>query len=105
MPIKYHYTRTDTKGNIKYFKNVHDLAESIHVNHYKLKEYLSDGLFHDNYKVEKLDEPFIFNMPKKGEEIVIEGIKCTVINAYSLTFSVLTDLGARLVQIKDMSFV
>ncbi len=44
-------------------------------------------------------------MPEKNSCINIDGVDCTVINVYELTFSVLTDKGTRLVSVKDMSFV
>lgn len=105
MAIKYKYKRTNTRGKIQYYKNIHDLAASLSVQHSKARQLLDDGERFGNYTLEELNPPFIFDMPKAGSSINIDGVDCTVINVYNLTFSVLTDKGTRLVSVKDMSFV
>ena len=105
MAIKYKYKRTNTRGKIQYFKNINDLAASLSIQHAKAKQLLDDGERFGNYTLEELNPPFVFEMPKPGDSITIDGVDCTVINVYNLTFSVLTDKGTRLVSVKDMSFV
>lgn len=105
MAIKYRYKRTDSVGRVKHYRNIDDLADSFSVQNTEIRRILKDGKRFRGYKVEKLDKPFVFEMPKCGAAITVEGIQCTVINTYDRTFSVMTDEGNRLVQIKDMSFV
>ncbi len=105
MAIKYKYKRTDTRGRTQYYKNINDLAASLSVQHSKARQLLDNNERFNNYTLEELNPPFIFEMPKASDSITINGVNCTVINVYELTFSVLTDKGTRLVSVKDMSFV
>lgn len=105
MAIKYKYKRTDTRGRTQYYKNINDLAASLSVQHSKAKQLLDNNERFHNYTLEELNPPFVFEMLKPGSSINIDGVNCTVINVYELTFSVLTDKGTRLVSVKDMSFV
>lgn len=105
MAIKYKYKRTDTRGRTQYYKNINDLAASLSVQHSKARQLLDNNERFHNYTLEELNPPFIFEMPKPSDSIAINGVDCTVINVYELTFSVLTDKGTRLVNVKDMSFV
>lgn len=105
MAIKYKYKRTNTRGKIQYYKNINDLAASLSIQRAKARQLLVDGKRFGNYTLEELNPPFVFEMPKPGSSVNIDGVNCTVINVYNLTFSVLTDKGTRLVSVKDMSFV
>lgn len=66
---------------------------------------MENNEFLDGYKIIKLEEPFEFDKPVIDSQIVVEGVKCVVINIYENTFSVMTVLGARLVKLTDMTFV
>lgn len=105
MAIKYKYKRTDTRGKTKYYRNIHELSKSLHLVHGETRRLLKNNERFHNYTLEELDPPLIFEMPKPSDSITINGVNCTVINVYELTFSVLTDKGTRLVSVKDMSFV
>ncbi len=105
MAIKYKYKRTDTRGRTQYYKNINDLAASLSVQQSKARQLLDNNERFNNYTLEELNPPFVFEMPKPSDSITINGVNCTVINVYELTFSVLTDKGTRLVSVKDMSFV
>lgn len=105
MAIKYKYKRTNTRGKIQYYRNIHELSKSLHLVHGETRRLLKNKERFNNYTLEELNPPFVFEMPKPGDSITIDGVDCTVINVYNLTFSVLTDKGTRLVSVKDMSFV
>lgn len=105
MAIKYKYKRTNTRGKIQYYRNINDLSASLHLQSSETRELLANKKRFENYTLEEINPPFIFEMPKPGSSINIDGVDCTVINVYNLTFSVLTDKGTRLVSVKDMSFV
>lgn len=105
MAIKYKYKRTNTRGKIQYYRNIHELSKSLHLAHGETRRLLKNKERFNNYTLEELNPPFVFEMPKPGSSVNIDGVDCTVINVYELTFSVLTDKGTRLVSVKDMSFV
>lgn len=105
MAIKYKYKRTNTRGKIQYYRNIHELSKSLHLAHGETPRLLENKERFNNYTLEELNPPFVFEMPKPNDSITINGVNCTVINVYELTFSVLTDKGTRLVSVKDMSFV
>ncbi|MFI3939703.1 hypothetical protein VBG40_11595 [Vagococcus fluvialis] len=101
----FRYKTIGPNNEIKYHRNTVDLQQFFNTDKRNIKKAMVNNEFLDGYKIIQLDEPFEFDKPVVDSQIVVEGIKCVVINIYENTFSVMTDLGSRLVKLADMTFV
>ncbi|MEG2253806.1 MAG: hypothetical protein RSC33_00610 [Vagococcus sp.] len=99
------YKTIGPNKEVKYHRNTVDLQQFFNKDKRNIRRAMENNEFLDGYKIIKLDEPFEFDKPVIDSQIVVEGVKCVVINIYENTFSVMTDLGARLVKLTDTTFV
>ena len=103
--IKFNYKVTPPNGKDEYCRTVNDGAKRVSISLPTFRKMLKTGETIRGFKAEKLDTPFVFDVPNKGDKLTIQKVKCTVINVYERTFSVMTDYGNRLVKIEGMTFV
>ena len=65
MAIKYKYKRTNTRGKIQYYRNINDLSASLHLQSSETRKLLANKKRFENYTLEEINPPFIFEMPEK----------------------------------------
>lgn len=104
--LKLLYKSTDANGEVRFHQNIAYLARFVKRENSTVRKAINEKRPINNYVVEKLDEPIKLDMPKKGQKMKIEGVRCKVINSYNKTFSVrLKDDSTRLVLFSTMKFV
>lgn len=102
---KFLYKTIGPQNEVKYHKNTVELQQFFNRAKPVIRSAMKNNVYLDGYKIYELDEPFEFKKPVADQKITIECVQCTVIAVYDKTFSVVTDLGNRLVKLSSMKFV